>query len=167
MKKCIILACIGVILACGQERNALRPNRAVHAIQGAALLPKIEVPTSYSPADVKVLGDLDYGKRSRAVFCSANPPYRAFVFSAFGGEAVDITVAGSRGKPFVALTDSTLNTLVTGNGHVSLLLPYRGPYIEVWYIVFKDFENRPQRFTVQVNKASRQPQSPMADASVH
>src|SRR5438132_14194887 len=92
--------------------------------------------STYSARDVKVLGDLEFGKRSEAVDYSDRPPYRAFVFSAFGGETVEIKVDGGERTAFVALADSTLTRLVSGKTNVSLSLPKHGPYIECWYIVF-------------------------------
>jgi hypothetical protein len=117
-----------------------------------ALSTQIALPHAYSAKDVKILGDLDSGRASPPVLYSAHPPYRAFVFSAYGGEQVDIAVKGATRKAYVVLTDSTLVPLASGVGSLRFTLPYRGPYIEVWYIVFRDFEAKPARFTVQVKK---------------
>ncbi len=79
------------------------------------------------------------------------------MFSAFGGEKVEVTVKGADRKAFVALADSSLNQLTSGATNLSLALPYRGPDIEVWYIVFRDLDNKPGRFTVQVKKVASAP----------
>ncbi len=157
MKNYILLTSLAAIMAGAQEKNTNQALVSSEVIRGAATSSECAVPCSYDPADVKVLGDLDYGKASDAVNYSPTPPYRAFVFSAFGGERVEVTVKGADRKAFVALADSSLNRLVSGATNLTLSLPYRGPDIEVWYIVFRDYENKPGRFTVQVKKLPSPP----------
>jgi len=144
-------------MAGAQEKNTARTPDPSEVVHGAATSSECAVPCSYNASDVEVLGDLKYGQASNSVAYSPTPPYRAFVFSAFGGEKVEVTVKGVDRKAFVALADSSLNQLVSGSTNLSLSLPYHGPDIEVWYIVFRDFENKPGRFTVQVNKVANAP----------
>jgi hypothetical protein len=103
-----------------------------------------ELPASYKPGDVKVLGSLRYGQTSRLVDCSAIPRYRAFVFDGYGGE--------SDRKAIVGITESSLNQISRGATHLRVRLPDRGPDLEAWYIVFHDFDNRPARFTIQLQR---------------
>jgi hypothetical protein len=154
------------MLAVAQEKTTSRaPDSAGGFCAATAPLSECGSAHPYDPADVKVLGDLDYGQTSESVDYSSKPPFRAFVFSAFGGERVEVTVKGDDRKAFVALTDSTLNQLMSGSTNLSLSLPYRGPYIEVWYILFRDFDSKPGRFTVQVKKLANTPEQSQADGS--
>lgn len=106
-------------------------------------------PQSYSPAQVRVLGDVEYGQSKTAARYAAGPRYRAFVFSGYGGDKVEIALKGSVANMPVVLADSTLNQIAAGTSHLSVSLPYRGPDIEVWYVLT---ENKPAQFTVQVKK---------------
>jgi hypothetical protein len=77
--------------------------------------------------------------------------YRAFFFSGYGNERVEITTAGARS--WVALADSSLNLVASSNGaRLSVALPYHGPDLEVWYIVFREAEVVPAGLRVQVKK---------------
>lgn len=107
---------------------------------------------NYRPDDVSILGPLDYGQTSKPVTYSAKPPYRAFVFSGYGCQVVDITLKSDAEKPFVALADSSLREIAHATDHLSVRLPFRGPDIEVWYVVFKESDDKPASFTVQVKK---------------
>jgi hypothetical protein len=106
---------------------------------------------SFKPADVKILGDLDYGQTSGVVNYATTSRYRAFFFSGYGNERVEITTAGARS--WVALADSSLNLVASSNGaRLSVALPYHGPDLEVWYIVFREAEVVPAGLRVQVKK---------------
>jgi hypothetical protein len=157
LKNYIVLSCLAALMAGAQEKNTNQAQVSSVVLRGAATSSGCAVPCSYNPADVEVLGDLQYGQTSNLVPYSPTPPYRAFVFSAFGGEKVEVTVKGADRKAFVALADSSLNQLTSGATNLSLALPYRGPDIEVWYIVFRDLDNKPGRFTVQVKKVASAP----------
>ena len=153
MEKVVIISCLAVTFISAQEKTThhgaqhfSRPLIAVTHVSPS------ELPRTYSARDVKILGDLDYGQSSGPVVYSASPTYRAFVFSAFGGETVEVSVQGTNRKAIVALADSGLNQLAIGDTSLRLSLPNRGPYIECWYIVFRDFEKKPAQFTVQVKK---------------
>ena len=126
MKKAIILSCLTVMMAAAQEKSAA--NSAVTTTW-----------VKYRPADVKVLGVLDYGKLQNAVdrtARTASPRYRAFVFSGYGRDRVEITLKGETPSSSFILTDSTLNAIGAGSSQAIVSLPYRGPDIEVYYIVF-------------------------------
>jgi hypothetical protein len=151
LKYHVFIAFLAIVVAVAQEKTTIRQTPDFAAVIHAATQTKA-VPFSYSPTDVKVIGDLQFGRSSGAVNYSTRPQYRAFVFSAYGGETVKISVKGAGRKAFVALTDSTMAQLASGPETVSLSLPYRGPYIECWYVIFRDYQNKPARFTVQVNK---------------
>ena len=144
MKKTLLLSCLAATFVVAQEKI---PNTSVSRV----------APHTYAPKQVKVLGDLDDGRPGHSVYTTRPAPYRAFVFSAYGGQKVDITVSSSGRRPFIALADSTLNELATGTNTITFSLPYRGPYIEVWYVVFRDLENKPAHFTVQVKKVQGAP----------
>jgi len=150
--KAVILGCLAAMLAMAQEKTTDR-----RAAQRSQLVTAAK-PVSYISDDVRVLGDLDYGQSSGWVSYSPSPHYSAFVFSAYGGESVEVAVKGADRRAFVAVADSSLNQIESGATHLSVHLPYRGPDIEVWYIVFRSFDNRPARFTVQVNKTESAPQ---------
>ena len=62
-----------------------------------------------------------------------------------------------------------MTQLASGAETVSLSLPNRGPYIECWYIIFRDYQNKPARFTVEVNKLERTARAtlPRATASAY
>ena len=121
---------------------------AVSAFWLAAVL----MAESFSPADVKVVGDLRYGQTSSAVECSSASPYYAFVFNGKANERVDVVVKSEDRQAFVAVADPSLNQLTSGTGHVTLTLPNRGPDAEAFYIVFRDSESKDGRFTVELKK---------------
>ena len=110
--------------------------------------------SGYLPGDVKVLGVLDYGRRSNALDCAAKQRYRAFVFSGYGGDRVEIALQSENPRAYFAVTDSTLIPIGSGSSRVTVALPYRGPDIEVYYIVFPT-SNRTAHLTVQVKKVGR------------
>jgi hypothetical protein len=153
LKKVVIMSCLTATIIFAQEKTTHhRVHHFSRPLIAATQISPSELPRTYAARDVKILGDLDYGQSSGPVAYSATPTYRAFVFSAFGGENVEVTVRGSDRKAMVALADSGLNRLAIGDTSLRLSLPNRGPYIECWYIVFRDFEKKPARFTVQVKK---------------
>ena len=153
MNKAVILGCLAAVLVSAQEKTTDR-----RASQSSALLTVSKnvsehiPPVTYVSDDVRILGDLEYGRSSGWVNYSPTPHYSAFVFNAYGGERVDVSVRGADRRAFVALTDSSLSQIGSGTSHLNVQLPYRGPDIEVWYIVFRSFDSRPARFTVQLNK---------------
>src|SRR5688572_24171496 len=77
----------------------------------------------FSPADVMILGDIDYGQTSPALDCPAQPKYCALVFNASGGDKVQVTVSGGAGKPLIAIADGTLKELSRGSGKLVFALP--------------------------------------------
>jgi len=107
---------------------------------------------SFPPADVKIAGDLDYGHTSAPVECASTPRYHALVFNAHSGDRVDVTVTAEGRHAEVAIADPSLNELASGTNHVTTTLPDRGPDVEAYYIVFRDSENKPARFTVHLKK---------------
>jgi|SRR5579862_4106209 len=158
VQKVLFICGIAMTMAFAQEDTSGREPHDTTEAQSANS-------SQYSPREVKIIGNLDFGQASTTVEYSNQPRYRAFVFSAFGGETVQIKVDGDSDKPFVALTDSCLTELVKGTNDLTLSLPKRGPYIEVWYIVFRDSDSRPAHFTVRVNKVTAPPEPtiPTAD----
>lgn len=152
MKIRALIGCFAITLAVAQEKST-----------------NLQQPVSYSPTEVKVLGDLDYGRTSPSVIYSNRPQYRAFVFSGFGNETFDITVNGTGGRAFVALADSSLTEIASGTTHLTVSLPYRGPDMEVWYVVFRDTAKNPGRFTVRVNKLATTAKAPpkIENAAIH
>ena len=108
--------------------------------------------SSYSPNDIKMLGTLDSGQTSKLIEYSNTPQYRAFVFEGNGHDQVEVTVTGGNGKAFVALADSTLSPIASGNGRLSATLPYHGPDTEAFYILVKSSANQPEQFAVHLKK---------------
>jgi hypothetical protein len=145
------------MLALGQERTTDPPARQSSELVSAVLPSARSAQVTYAPADVKILGALDYGQTSDSIEWSANPHFRAFVFSGYGGEKIEATVTGTDRKAFVAVADSSLVQIASGATHLSVRLPDRGPDIEVWYIVFRTIDNTPARFTVHVAKTENGP----------
>jgi hypothetical protein len=146
------------MLALGQERTTVPTARQYSALVSAVLpLTSSAPPVTYAPADVKILGALDYGETSDSIEWSASPHFRAVVFSGYGGEKIEATVTGTDRKAFVAITDSTLVQIASGATHLSVRLPDRGPDIEVFYILFRTIDNTPARFTVHVMKTENGP----------
>lgn len=153
MYKVLIMSCIAASFLTAQEKATRGGSRDfTHHLLATTAVTQSAYPFTYAARDVRILGDLDFGKNSGFVPYSMRPPYSAFVFSAFGGETVEITVKGATRKAMVALADASLNRLVMGDSSLRVTLPYRGPYIECWYIIFRDFDGKPARFSVQVNK---------------
>jgi len=153
------------MLAVGQERTTDPPARQSSELVSAVLPLARSTPVTYTPADVKILGALDYGQTSDSIEWSASPHFRAFVFSGYGGEKIEATVTGTDRKAFVAIADSTLVQIASGATHLSVRLPDRGPDIEVWYIVFRTIDNTPARFTVHVTKTENGPHQAPPEAS--
>lgn len=135
MKKALIVSCLMALLGAAQEEPTRSPQKE-----------------AYRPADVKVLGDLNYGQSSGEVLCSVSPPYNAFVFNGKGGDRIEVTVKRSDGTALIAIADSGLIPLADGSGNLVLALPDRGPNVEAFYIVFRAPESKPARFTVQLKK---------------
>jgi hypothetical protein len=145
VKKAIILSCLTVMMTVAQEKTA--SNNAVTTTWA-----------KYRPDDVKVLGVVDYGHSQNAIdrtAASARPRYRAFVFSGYGRDRVQITL---RGESFI-VTDSTLNPIGSGSSQATVSLPFRGPDIEVYYIVFPA-SSKLAHVSVQVKKVGRDMSNP-------
>ena len=105
--------------------------------------------------DVKVVGDLQYAQTSAPVECSGVPPYCAFVFNGQGNDRIEVDVRSEDGNAFVAIADGALAELISGTNRVVFSLPRRGPDAETYYIVFRDRENKPRRFTVELMKLEK------------
>src|SRR5437660_11942779 len=83
----VIMSFLAATLVLAQEKNTHHPaNHFVRPLVAATHISQSELPRTFAATDVRVLGDLDYGQTSGPVGYSANPPYRAFAFNAFGGE---------------------------------------------------------------------------------
>lgn len=133
--------------------DSIRRSRRVFA---AALFVSILLfGRTFKPDDVKILGDLEYGQTSDPVDVSGSPRYRAFVFSARGGDAVEIRVTGPERKAAVSIADGGLNELATGTTHLAFTVPNHGPDAEAYYILFRDSEDQPARFTVELKRMQR------------
>lgn len=158
MKKSVLTGCFAAMLAAGQ-------NRPDPIIKAETVAENVQPTTfrsdsrTYVPGDVKVLGVLDYGQTRSALDCAAKQRYRAFVFSGYGGDRVRIGLQGESATASFAVTDSTLIPIETGSSSMTVLLPYRGPDIEVYYIVFPT-THRTAHLTVQVKKVGRDMRAP-------
>ncbi len=111
------------------------------------------------PADVKIEGALDYGQSSDPIDYSGNPPFSAFVFSAKGGDKIEVNVKGSDRKATVAIADGGLNELTSGTTHIAFQVPDNGPDAEAYYIVFRDVEGKPAKLTVELKRVGQAPAS--------
>lgn len=109
-----------------------------------------------SPEEVKVMGALNYGQTSTAVDYSGTPQYCAFVFNGNGDDKVEVTVKGDRAA-VVIIADGALKQLASDTTHLTFALPNRGPDAETYYILFRDTENKPGRFTVQLKGSKAAP----------
>jgi hypothetical protein len=107
---------------------------------------------SFKPDDVKILGDLDYGQSSGPVEYSGTPRYAAFIFTAKAGDRIEATVTGSDRNAVVAIADGSLNQLATSATRLEFRIPNHGPDAEAYYIVFRDSEDKPARFTVSLKR---------------
>lgn len=109
---------------------------------------------TYAPADVKIVGDIDYGKTSEAIDCTG-APYCAVLFNGTSGDEVDVTVASGTRKTYVALADGTLNQLAAGTGRLTFKLPNVGPDLGTYYIVFRDEQKQPGKFTITLKRLTK------------
>jgi hypothetical protein len=107
------------------------------------------------PAEVKIEGALEYGQSSDPVEYSGNPRYSAFVFTANAQDRIEVTVKASDRKATVAIADGSLNELATGTTRVTFQIPNHGPDAEAYYIVFRDLEGKPGKFTVELKRAGQ------------
>jgi hypothetical protein len=108
--------------------------------------------TTFPPAEVEILGDLDYGRTSDSLECSAKQQYCSVLFNGLSGDRVVATVTGATGKPFVAIADGTLTELAHGEGEASVTLPEVTDKLATYYIVFRDPARKAGRFTVRLEK---------------
>lgn len=110
---------------------------------------------SFKPAEVTIVGDIDYGKTSDPIECSGPPRYRALVFNGSSGDRIELTLRGGDRKAFVALADDRLTRLASGVGHLAFTLPEKGPDAQAYYIVFRDSEDQSATFTVELKRIDR------------
>jgi len=105
----------------------------------------------FSPADVKILGDIDYGQTSATLECGETPKYCALVFNAMSGDRVEAQVKGD-GKVLVSIADGGLMELARSTGTATVTLPSAGPDPMTFYVVFRDSEGKAGKFTVVLKK---------------
>lgn len=110
---------------------------------------------NFKADNVNVVGDLKYGQTSAPVDCPGEPSYCAFVFNGQGDDRIEVDVSSVDGNAFVAVADGALAELVSGTNRVIFSLPKRGPDAEAYYIVFRDRESKPRRFTVALKKLEK------------
>jgi hypothetical protein len=111
---------------------------------------------TYQPAEVKIVGDLEYGQTSNPVEYTDTPRYRAFVFNGNSRDRIEVTVKSKDRKAFVAIADGSMKELVNGTTHVTLTLPDKGPDPEAYYIIFRDSDNKAGNFTVELKKVEKE-----------
>lgn len=110
---------------------------------------------TFQPAEVKIVGDLDYGQTSDPIEYTDTPRYRAFVFNGNSRDKIDVTVKSDDRKAFVAIADGSMKELINGTNHVTLTLPDKGPDPEAYYIIFRDSEGQAAHFTVELKKLEK------------
>lgn len=109
---------------------------------------------SFPPADVEILGDIDYGQTSDPLVCNGKQKFCSIVFNGVSGDKVQVAARGEgKDKPFVAIADGTLKELARGSGEVSTTLPEVTDKLATYYIVFQDAAGKPGKFTIQLTKA--------------
>ena len=111
---------------------------------------------SFPPAEVKILGDIEYGQTSAPLDCAGQPRYCALVFNGHSGDRVEVDVKGGDGKAFVAFADGSLTELARGAAHLRVTLPGTGEDPITYYIVFSDSKHKPAQFTVSLKKVGQQ-----------
>lgn len=107
---------------------------------------------SFAPADVAILGDLDYGATSEPLDCPGTQKYCAVVFNGMSGDNVEVAANGGEGKPFVAIADGRLAELAHGAGSVTTKLPQVKDDLATYYIVFRDSQGKPGKFKLTLKK---------------
>lgn len=110
---------------------------------------------TFQPADVKIVGDLEYGQTSDPVEYTDSPRYRAFVFTANSQDRIEVTVKGNDRRAFVAIADGSMKELSSGTTHLAVTLPKTGPDPEAYYIIFRDTDNKAAHFTVELKKVEQ------------
>ena len=105
----------------------------------------------FSPADVTILGDIDYGQTSPVLDCPGGEKYCALVFNAAGGDKVELTVTGGAGKALVAVADGTLKELARGNSKLVASLPATSEPV-TYYVIFRGEAGKPGKFNVGLRK---------------
>jgi hypothetical protein len=154
MKNILLYASVATLLggmvAAGQENPS------------STLLEAVNFPvqlTAYSPDSIRTVGTLNSGQTSKSVEYSRTPEYRALVFEGHGYDQVEITVVGTDKNAFVALADSTLAPIAHSSGKLVATLPYHGPDVEAFYILFKAKTSQPTRLAVHLKQipAAAQP----------
>lgn len=151
MQYSAMLGFVVAMLAAGQERPAVEAVSVTGSVQSASLRTNAG---TYTPGDIKVLGVVDYGKTQLVSDQAAKQRYRAFVFSGYGGDRVEIALKSGNPSSSFVVTDSTLNEIGSGKSTVTVGLPFRGPDVEVYYIVFPNTRSTAQ-LSVRVRKVGR------------
>ena len=105
--------------------------------------------------EVKVMGALDYGETSEELEYTGTPQYAALIFNGTGKDKVEVAIKGGDRKAWIAIADGALKELANGTGQLTFTLPDNGPDIEAYYIVFRDPDGKPAKFTVTLKKIAK------------
>lgn len=108
---------------------------------------------SFNPADVAILGDVDYGKTTDPLECGQAQKFCAVLFNGESGDRVEATITGVEGTPFVAIANGALAEIARGTGRVTATLPEVTGGLATYYIVFRNEHGKAVRFAVQLAKA--------------
>ena len=114
---------------------------------------------SFPPSDVQIVGDIDYGNTSPATDCAAAKGYCAILFNGAGGDRIEIKVKNGTRKSFVALTDGSLKEMARGEDKLAFELPKANEELQTYYIVFRDSEQKPGKFTIELKKINNTAQA--------
>lgn len=105
----------------------------------------------FSPSDVTILGDIDYGQTSPALNCPGEPKFCALVFNANGGDKVELSISGGSGKSLIALADGALNELTRASGNLVFTLPASQEPV-TYYAIFRDEAGKASDLKLQLRK---------------
>lgn len=105
---------------------------------------------------MKTVGTLQYGQASSPFNYTKTPRFRAVRFDGAAGDDVDVWVRSTNGDPVAWILDSSFRVLgsnddadeATLDAHITLTLPPSNAARH--YIVMRDYDTRPARFTVEL-----------------
>ena len=111
---------------------------------------------------LKIVDSLTYGQETASAHYTKTPKYRAYTFSAEGGDSIDVWVRSSNGDPMTWVLDSKFKILAKNddasdtdtNSHIDFTLPASTdtglPAPAVYYVVYRNATTDSADFTVKL-----------------